>query len=98
MSDKSRSGFLKMSHLPTNVTISVSEEHGSEIAFEVSEASEGGYDARALGHGMKLPRDLAGRELGGRFARDEGIVGVISGFHFVMYSLLFCVLQRSDGI
>lgn len=50
MSDKNRSGFPKMSHLPTNVTIS--EEHGSEIVFEVSEALEGGYDARALGYGV----------------------------------------------
>ncbi len=50
MSDKNRSGVSKMSHLPTNVTIS--EEHGSEIVFEVSETSEGGYDARALGYGV----------------------------------------------
>ena len=50
MSDTSRSDFAKVSHLSTNVTIS--EEHGSEIVFKVSEASEGGYDARALGHGV----------------------------------------------
>ena len=42
MIDKGSSGLAKMSHLSTIVTISVSEAHGSEIVFEVAEASEGG--------------------------------------------------------
>lgn len=32
--------------------LTISEERRSEIVFEVTEAPEGGYDARALGHGV----------------------------------------------